>query len=188
MIVDPRAGHGPGIGGFKRDPRSGWPCTKPSVYFVVFFPEPVSGQRLDDVLAALRHFVEEVASRHGGRAPVLYGNCQAGWAMVILAAACEGLAGPVVLNGSPLSYWAGESGVNPMRVAGGLLCGRLADQPRGRSGGRSVRRRLARPEFREPEAGRRLGQVRQPVRGRRRRAGPLPGVRAVVERVLFPQP
>ena len=43
--------------------------------------------------------------------------------MVILAAACEGLAGPVVLNGSPLSYWAGESGVNPMRVAGGLLCG-----------------------------------------------------------------
>jgi hypothetical protein len=28
-----------------------------------------------------------------------------------------------VLNGSPLSYWAGESGVNPMRVAGGLLGG-----------------------------------------------------------------
>ena len=50
------------------------PARSYPVYFVVFFPEPVSGQRLDDVLAALRHFVEEVASRHGGRATVLYGN------------------------------------------------------------------------------------------------------------------
>src|SRR5207342_2837297 len=31
--------------------------------------------------------------------------------------------GPAVLNGSPLSYWAGEAGVNPARVSGGLLGG-----------------------------------------------------------------
>ena len=43
--------------------------------------------------------------------------------MTLLAADCEGLTGPVVLNGSPLSYWAGESGANPMRVSGGLLGG-----------------------------------------------------------------
>ena len=31
--------------------------------------------------------------------------------------------GPLVLNGSPLSYWAGESGVDPVRISGGLLGG-----------------------------------------------------------------
>ena len=124
IVVDPRAGHGPGIGGFKRDSEVGMAMAEGHpVYFVIFFPEPVKDQTLEDVLFALRHFVEEVSARHGGAAPVLYGNCQAGWAVTLLAAHCEGLAGPVVLNGSPLSYWAGEEGVNPMRVSGGLLGG-----------------------------------------------------------------
>ncbi len=124
IIVDPRAGHGPGIGGFKRDSEVGIALHEGhAVYFVVFFPEPCPGQTLADVLHALRRFVEYVSARHGGKPPILYGNCQAGWAVTLLAAGCEGLAGPVVLNGSPLSYWAGESGVNPMRLAGGLLGG-----------------------------------------------------------------
>lgn len=124
IVVDPRAGHGPGIGGFKRDSEVGMAMAEGHpVYFVIFFPEPIAGQKLDDVLFALRRFVEEVSTRHDGAAPVLYGNCQAGWAVTLLAAHCEGLAGPVVLNGSPLSYWAGEEGVNPMRVTGGLLGG-----------------------------------------------------------------
>jgi hypothetical protein len=93
------------------------------VYFVIFFPEPAPGQTLADVLHTLRRFVEEVARRHSGKAPVLYGNCQAGWAVTLLSADCQGLVGPAVLNGSPLSYWAGESGANPMRVSGGLLGG-----------------------------------------------------------------
>jgi len=124
IIIDPRAGHGPGIGGFKRDSevgmalRAGHP-----VYFVVFFPEPQPGQTLADVLHALRRFVEEVAQRHPGKPPVLYGNCQAGWAVALLSADCEGLAGPAVLNGAPLSYWAGAPEANPMRLAGGLLGG-----------------------------------------------------------------
>ena len=124
IVVDPRAGHGPGIGGFKRASEVGMALHEGfPVYFVVFFPEPMPGQTLADVHHALRRFVEEVAHRHDNKAPVLYGNCQAGWAVTLLAADCEGLAGPVVLNGSPLSYWAGESGVNPMRVSGGLLGG-----------------------------------------------------------------
>ncbi|NBJ13061.1 DUF3141 domain-containing protein [Microvirga sp. SYSU G3D207] len=124
VVFDPRAGHGPGIGGFKRDSevglalRAGHP-----VYFVAFAPEPVLGQTLLDVLHTLRRFVEEVANRHPGRAPILYGNCQAGWAITILAADCAGLVGPAVLNGSPLSYWAGEAGINPMRIAGGFVGG-----------------------------------------------------------------
>jgi hypothetical protein len=124
MIVDPRAGHGPGIGGFKRDSEVGIAMHEGyPVYFVVFYPEPSPGQTMADVLHTLRRFVEEVSKRHEGRPPVLYGNCQAGWAIAILAADCQGLIGPAVLNGSPLSYWAGESGVNPARVSGGLLGG-----------------------------------------------------------------
>ena len=124
VVVDPRAGHGPGIGGFKRDSEVGIALHKGyPVYFVIFFPEPCPGQTLADVLHALRRFVEDLSKRHDGCPPILYGNCQAGWAIALLAADCEGLVGPAVLNGSPLSYWAGESGVNPARIAGGLLGG-----------------------------------------------------------------
>lgn len=124
IIIDPRAGHGPGIGGFKRDSEVGMALHEGHpVYFVVFYPEPVPGQSLADVLHALHRFVEEVSRLHPGKPPVLYGNCQAGWAAALLSADCEGLVGPAVLNGSPLSYWSGEPGANPMRLAGGLLGG-----------------------------------------------------------------
>ncbi len=124
IVLDPRAGHGPGIGGFKRDSEVGIALhAGHAVYFVIFFPKPCADQTLEDVLHALRRFVEEVARRHPGRAPVAYGNCQAGWALALLSADCEGLIGPAVLNGSPLSYWAGESDVNPMRLGGGLAGG-----------------------------------------------------------------
>jgi len=124
IVVDPRAGHGPGIGGFKRDSEIGMALHEGHpVYFVMFFPDPAPQQTLANVLHALRRFVEAVSERHAGAAPVLYGNCQAGWAITLLSADCEGLVGPAVLNGSPLSYWAGEAGINPMRINGGLLGG-----------------------------------------------------------------
>lgn len=141
IVLDPRAGHGPGIGGFKQDSELGMALHEGhATYFVSFFPVPSPNQTLADVLHALRRFVEEVSKRHPGQAPVLYGNCQAGWAAMLLAADCEGLAGPTVLNGSPLSYWAGESDANPMRLAGGLLGGvwlthLLADLNNGRLDG-----------------------------------------------------
>lgn len=123
LVIDPRAGHGPGIGGFKHDSEVGVALHQGHpTYFASFFPEPCPGQTLGDVIHALRAFVEEIVRRHGV-APVLYGNCQGGWAVALLAAECEGLDGPAVLNGSPLSYWAGAEGVNPMRLAGGLLGG-----------------------------------------------------------------
>jgi pimeloyl-ACP methyl ester carboxylesterase len=125
IIFDPRAGHGPGIGGFKRESEVGMALKEGHpVYFVGFFPEPCPHQTLADVLRALNRFVEEVANRHREvGTPVLYGNCQAGWAVALLAADCTGNTGPAVLNGSPLSYWAGEERVNPMRLLGGLLGG-----------------------------------------------------------------
>lgn len=141
IIIDPRAGHGPGIGGFKRDSEVGMALHEGhATYFVIFFPLPSPNQTLADVLHALRRFVEEVSRRHDGAAPVLYGNCQAGWAAMLLAADCEGLSGATVLNGSPLSYWAGAADANPMRLAGGLMGGSwlahlLADLGNGRLDG-----------------------------------------------------
>lgn len=123
LVIDPRAGHGPGIGGFKHDSEVGVALHEGHpTYFASFFSEPCPGQTLSNVIHALRAFVEEIVRRHSV-APVLYGNCQGGWAVALLAAECEGLDGPAVLNGSPLSYWAGAEEVNPMRLAGGLLGG-----------------------------------------------------------------
>jgi hypothetical protein len=124
IILDPRAGHGPGIGGFKRDSEVGIALhVGHPVYFVVFFPEPCPGQTLSDVLFALEQFAAHVASRHEGKRPVLYGNCQAGWAATLLSAHCDLALGPAVLNGSPLSYWEGEPGANPLRLLGGFVGG-----------------------------------------------------------------
>lgn len=48
---------------------------------------------------ALRRFVEEVAWRHPGRPPLLYGNCQGGWVVVaLLSADCHGLIGAAWLK------------------------------------------------------------------------------------------
>ena len=76
-------------------------------------PLPMSCRRY---VALLRRWFVAIP----GRRPILYGNCQAGWAVTLLSADCSGLVGPAVLNGSPLSYWSGEAGLNPMRLAAGF--------------------------------------------------------------------
>ena len=125
MIVDPRAGHGPGIGGFKEDSEVGvaLPAGHP-VYFVIFFPDPCPGQTLADVTDAEAEFIRIVAERHPqSQKPAIVGNCQGGWAVMMLAAARPDIAGPLVINGAPMSYWSGNDGENPMRYAGGLMGG-----------------------------------------------------------------
>ncbi|MGF6810767.1 pimeloyl-ACP methyl ester carboxylesterase [Paraburkholderia sp. Clong3] len=129
LIIDPRAGHGPGIGGFKDDSqvgvalRAGHP-----VYFVVFFQEPEPGQTLLDVCAAEQQFVRKVRELHSDSPkPAIVGNCQGGWAAMMLASSSPEDTGPILVNGAPMSYWSGawsESEVpNPMRYAGGILGG-----------------------------------------------------------------
>ena len=65
LVIDPRAGHGPGIGGSKADSqigmalRAGHPC-----YFASFVQEPVPGQTIADVARAEARFLEEIARRH----------------------------------------------------------------------------------------------------------------------------
>jgi pimeloyl-ACP methyl ester carboxylesterase len=129
LIIDPRAGHGPGIGGFKDDSQVGVALREGHpVYFVVFRRDPEPGQTLLDVCAAEARFVHEVRSRHpASPKPVIVGNCQGGWAAMMLAAANPEETGPIVINGAPMSYWGGAfsegAGDNPMRYAGGLLGG-----------------------------------------------------------------
>ncbi|HEX2840852.1 DUF3141 domain-containing protein [Hyphomicrobium sp.] len=126
VVVDPRAGHGPGIGGFKADSeigvalKAGHPC-----YFIGFLPEPVPGQTIEDIARAEAAFLERVISLHphAEGKPAVIGNCQAGWAVMIVAARKPELFGPIIIAGSPLSYWAGVRGTNPMRYTGGLLGG-----------------------------------------------------------------
>ncbi|HRD50519.1 MAG: DUF3141 domain-containing protein [Candidatus Competibacter sp.] len=126
VVVDPRAGHGPGIGGFKADSelgvamRAGHPC-----YFVGFTPDPMPGQTIEGIMKAEAVFLEKVIALHpdADGKPCVIGNCQAGWAVMMLAATRPELFGPIIIPGSPLSYWAGVEGQNPMRYTGGLAGG-----------------------------------------------------------------
>jgi pimeloyl-ACP methyl ester carboxylesterase len=129
VIIDPRAGHGPGIGGFKDDSqvgvaiRDGHP-----VYFVIFFRDPEPGQTLLDVCEAEKQFIRKVREIHpASPKPAIIGNCQGGWAAMMLAASDPDDTGPIVINGAPMSYWGGAwsggEGDNPMRYAGGMLGG-----------------------------------------------------------------
>ena len=65
VVFDPRAGHGPGIGGFKADSeigvalKAGHPC-----YFVGFLPDPMPGQTIEDIARAEAVFLEKVIALH----------------------------------------------------------------------------------------------------------------------------
>ena len=129
IIIDPRAGHGPGIGGFKDDSQVGVALREGhTVYFVIFFRDPEPGQTLLHVCDAEKQFVHKVRELHpNSPKPAIVGNCQGGWAAMMLAAADPDDTGPIVINGAPMSYWGGAwqegAGDNPMRYAGGMLGG-----------------------------------------------------------------
>lgn len=126
LVVDPRAGHGPGIGGFKAESEigvalaAGHPC-----YFATFLPQHMPEQTVEDVMRAEARFLEEIIALHpkAEGKPVVIGNCQAGWQIMMTAAMRPELFGPIIIAGAPLSYWAGWRGKNPIRYSGGLLGG-----------------------------------------------------------------
>ncbi|WP_083003432.1 DUF3141 domain-containing protein [Halomonas sp. GT] len=126
VVVDPRAGHGPGIGGFKPDSelgvalKAGHPC-----YFIGFLPFPEPGQTVEDVVEAEIAFLRHVIALHPETAekPMVVGNCQAGWQIMMAAALEPDVFGPILIAGAPLSYWAGEHGKAPMRYTGGMTGG-----------------------------------------------------------------
>jgi hypothetical protein len=126
IVVDPRAGHGPGIGGMKKDSQIGVALSNGhACYYIGFLPEPMPGQTVEDVCRAEAVFVEDVAARHpdADSRPVIIANCQAGWQIMMMAAMNPRRTGPIMLAGTPLAYWAGVHGKNPMRYLGGVLGG-----------------------------------------------------------------
>ena len=145
----PRAGHRrlqEGLAG-RRGLRAGHP-----VYFVIFFPGRNRARRWRDVCAP--------RPSSCGRWPTgtltapsrsLMGNCQGGWATMLLAARTRTSPGRCVINGAPMSYWSGDGAATrartrcaTRRAAGRLLGGPARVRPRQRH----VRRRRPRRQFR----------------------------------------
>ncbi|MGH8526584.1 MAG: DUF3141 domain-containing protein, partial [Gammaproteobacteria bacterium] len=87
-----------GIGGFKSQSEVGVALANGHpVYFVIFSPQPEPGQTLTDVCTAEAHFVREVMVRHpDAPKPIIVGNCQGGWAAMLLAASNPDITGPLV--------------------------------------------------------------------------------------------
>jgi hypothetical protein len=125
VVVDPRAGQGPGIGGFKEQSEIGDALAAGHpVYFIGFAAEPAPGQQFLDVVEGQVRFFERVVELHpDAPRPFVIGNCQAGYQTLMVAMLRPDLFGPCMVAGSPMSYWQGVHGKNPMRYAGGLLGG-----------------------------------------------------------------
>jgi Protein of unknown function (DUF3141) len=65
VVIDPRAGQGPGIGGFKQMSEIGDAFRAGhAVYFAGFNASPADGQRIEDVARAYTIFLEKVAELH----------------------------------------------------------------------------------------------------------------------------
>ena len=125
VVVDPRAGQGPGVGGFKAESEIGDALSAGHpVYFIGFGAVPAPGQQFLDVVEGQVKFFEHVVELHPkAPRPFAIGNCQAGYRTLMVAILRPDLFGPCLVAGSPMSYWQGVHGKNPMRYSGGLLGG-----------------------------------------------------------------
>ena len=125
VVVDPRAGQGPGIGGFKAQSEIGDALNGGHpVYFIGFASTPEPGQQFLDIVEGQVKFFERIVELHPeSPRPFAIGNCQAGYQTLMVAMLRPDLFGPCLVAGSPMSYWQGVRGKNPMRYTGGLLGG-----------------------------------------------------------------
>ncbi len=145
VVIDPRAGQGPGIGGFKSVSEIGeaFEAGHP-VYMIGFIADPLEGQTIEDIAHAHTVFLQKVIELHpqSGK-PLLIGNCQAGWHAIMAACMRPDLVGPIVTAGRALVVL----GRRP-RTESDALHRRpprrdLDRAPHERSGRRHLRRRLA---------------------------------------------
>ena len=125
VVIDPRAGQGPGIGGFKAESEIGDALNAGHpVYFIGFGATPAPGQQFLDVVEGQVKFFERVVELHpDAPRPLAIGNCQAGYQTLMVTMLRPDLFGPCLVAGSPMSYWQGVHGKDPMRYSGGLLGG-----------------------------------------------------------------
>ena len=151
VTVDPRAGHGPGIGGFKSDSeigvalKAGHPC-----YFIGFLPDPMPGQTIEDIARAEASFLEKVSALHPAAdgKPCVIGNCQAGWAIMMLSSVRPELFGPIISPDRRCPIGMACAAKIRCAIRAGFWV--AAGSPRSRRPRRrEIRRRLAGAEFRE---------------------------------------
>ncbi|MGM0482555.1 MAG: DUF3141 domain-containing protein [Patescibacteria group bacterium] len=136
VFVDPKAGRGPGICGSKEVSEVGLALKNGNpVYFIYFHSEPAAGQTMEKVFRGIAHFIEHVKSENPyTEDPVLVGNCQAGWLLAIISARyLRHFKCPLILVGSPLSYWAGSGSLKHKGFlsGGSVWAAFLADVNRG---------------------------------------------------------
>ena len=65
------------------------------------------GQTIEDIVRAEAVFIEKVIALQpeADGKPCVIGNCQAGWALMMLAATRPELFGPIIIPGSPIMRW-----------------------------------------------------------------------------------
>jgi Protein of unknown function (DUF3141) len=107
VVVDPRAGQGPGIGGFKAESEIGDALNAGhQVYFIGFGAMPVPGQQFLDIVEGQVKFFERVVELNPeAPRPFAIGNCQAGYQTQMVAMLRPDPFGPCLVAGSPTSYW-----------------------------------------------------------------------------------
>ena len=124
--------------------------------------------------------------------PAIVGNCQGGWAAMMLAAADPDDTGPIVINGAPMSYWGGawrkaRATTRCATPAGCSAASWLASFAPTSATACSTAPTWCRTS-RTSTPPTPLGQVLPRVRERRHRAAALPRVRALVGRLLSDEP
>jgi hypothetical protein len=151
VVVDPRAGEGPGIGGFKEKSEIGDALNAGHpVYFIGFSTVPEPGQRFLDVVEGQVAFFERVVELHpDAPRPFAIGNCQAGVPNVDGGDAAAGSVRALLAGGLADVVLAGRARQEPdalhRRPVGRQLAHRTDQRPRERK----VRWDLAGDEFRQ---------------------------------------
>ena len=113
VVVDPRAGHGPGIGGMKKDSEigvamaNGHPC-----YFIGFLPDSMPDQTIEDVWNAEADFIRRGRATAPGKWQACIDRELPGW----------------LADGDHGSDAPGDSGSAPARWGAPVLLGRRSGQ------------------------------------------------------------
>ena len=160
IVVDPRAGHGPGIGGMKQDSEIGVALARRPSLLLHRLPARARcpGRRSRTSAAPRRRFVEEVAARHpeAEGKPVVIANCQAGWQIMMMAAIRPGPDRPDHAGRLAALLLGRRARQEPDALSRRPAGRHLADRARRRSRQRHLRRRQPGRQLRVAQPGQHL--------------------------------
>jgi hypothetical protein len=117
VVVDPRAGHGSGVGGFKLDSEIGFALRAGHpVYIIGFYTEPIPGQTLVDIGKAESRFLEKVIRRYSGADnegafPPQHCHEEAAWAIL-----------PSMIRACPRGVWQPDAAIDTVDPCATRCC------------------------------------------------------------------